>query len=245
MENNTEKKSINGVTSWNVNTSFNSRVPFDQEALPRIPFMKLQDGKNLMRVVSPPAKFFQVRVKLPLSKSHYGDRIRTYTHERIEELNNKRPSERYYAIVIDRRDQQLKLLDMSSVIQEQIAAIKDEKNQDRDSNDVEVTPRDFDINITRNSKAPPAKFYMVTARDNKTLSAADLELINTLGDEMMLKILNNSTRAPKKETFFKNLEKLGWYPGFVLEEEKDEAADGSHKLSAPKEDDFNFDRKAE
>jgi hypothetical protein len=180
-----------------------------KEAAKQIPFMKLENGKNFMRIVSFPAKFFQVIVKLPLSNNEFGNIIRSYTPGPIEELCNKRPSERYYMFVIDGRDNKLKLLVASSVIMDQIHGAMQEKNI---GNDKKLTPFDFDININFNIKNDPTRFYMVEACETKALSADDLEIINTLGDEMMLKILKHLTQVPTRETFVKNLEKLGWCP---------------------------------
>jgi hypothetical protein len=237
---NTSKPSV-GIRPWG--TPQKQQRRFDDEDLPRLNYMKLLPGLNTVRAVSDMGVYYQARVKLPNSKSSFGDRIRTsyptYDDCPIIEFFGMEGKERYYVVVIDRADPtELKLLDMGQLVQEQIDNNLEVINSMRKSGD-KVNPRDFDISIKFNPKSKkPAGYHSVVCGQVDPMSAEDLKLISDIGgEEVIIKIINRQLICPKRETVIKNLKKLGWDGSVVPKEEK--KAKGA-KLEEATEDDYSF-----
>jgi hypothetical protein len=236
--NKTENKPSIGIRAWGTLPKQQSRQ-FDDD-LPRLPYMKLNPGFNAVRIVSGLGTFFQARWKGPASKRSYGDKIRTSWPTYGEECPVKKflgieGRERYMAVVIDRADNELKLLDFSQLTAHQVEDILEAKNKKGKN----LTPRDFDLSIKFDPKSKVATgFYSVVAEDSEPMSEADLKLIDGIGgDEVIEKCLQKQLICPKPETVAKRLRDLGWDGNVVPKE--DNKSKGA-KLEEPTEDDYSF-----
>lgn len=239
-----------GLTTWDSKPS----RKYEREELPRLPYLRLVGGNNIIRIVSPIAAYVQARVKdLPKSKSKFGERLRvsfpTYRPCPIVDGLGIIPRERYIVLVIDRKDNELKLFDMSSIVKESIISALADKNDGRSDEDTPITANDFDINVRFDPKSKtPSGFYAVIARDVKALSTKENELLAQFPPELMEKILIRQTVSPKPETVLKRLEELGWTPNLKVAGDVEEDAvpaepvSGNGELEAPTADDMDFSR---
>lgn len=176
----------------------------------RIPFIRLEDGNNILRIVTDVALYNFVRYKGKDDKG-YGRRINTayplhdncpaykYAHGKVKE--------RYMVGVIDRRDSEVKVFDMSVLVYEQLQNFQ---------GDPEVgSPDEYDINIRFNSKSTtPAGFYSVIPRPKSSLNEHDVELLAEKRDALIATIERLVT-PPSPEAVAKRLEALGWKAGEV------------------------------
>jgi len=239
----TENKPSTGIRAWG--TLPKQARQFDNEDLPRLPFMKLNPGFNSVRIISGMGVFYQVRWKGPTSKRSYGDKIRTSWPTYGEDCPVKKflgleGRERYMVVAIDRADNELKLLDLSQLTAQQIEDILEAKNKKGKS----LTPRDFDLSIKFDPKSKTATgYYSVVAEDTEPMSEADIKLIESIGgDEVIEKCLNRQLICPKPETVAKRLRDLGWDGKVVA---KDDSKGKASKFEEPAEDDYSFQRPAD
>ena len=240
-----------GVTEWG--TPKPSRKQFaPREELPRLPFTKLADGdNNVLRLLTKPFRYYQARWQAPNSKKAFGDRIRTAWPTYADECPVKndlqlKPTERYMAIVLNRKTKIIELFDMSSSVKEGVeAALASKRSELRDEGENDkadkVTPLDFDIQVKMDKNAPPANFYNVQSRSIKSLTEAEWRLINEVdgGLETFDKILARQTACPRPDTVRKRLVDLGWVPGQVAVVAETSAV---AELAPPAEDDFKFEK---
>jgi hypothetical protein len=211
-ENNENKPSV-GVRAWGTSPKRNRSFPNDD--LPRLPWLKMKNGLNDLRIVTGTGVYYQVRWKAPLSKRPFGERLRTayptYPDCPIKNELKLVPKERYIVVVIDRFDNQLKLFDFGELVLEQIENAMEAKNTYR-KDGTKVTPRDFDVSIKFDPKSKtPSNMYNVVAQDTEPMSQDDLDLITDVGGEEVLdKIIKKQLICPKPETVRKRLLELGW-----------------------------------
>lgn len=234
-----ENKPSIGIRAWGTTPKRQSRQ-FEDD-LPRLPYMKLNPGFNSVRIISGIGVFYQVRWKGPNSKRSYGDKIRTswptYEDCPVKKYLGLEGRERYMVVVIDRADNELKFLDLSTLTAQQIEDILEAKNK----KGKHLTPRDFDLSIKFDPKSKVATgYYSVVAEDTEALSESDLALIERNGgDETVEKCLQRQLVSPKPETVAKRLRDLGWDGGVVPQTKGEDKADKA-KFSEPAEDDYSF-----
>lgn len=240
----TENKPSIGIRPWGTLPKQNRK--YDDEDLPRLPYMKLLPGFNSVRIVSGMGVFYQVRWKGPDSKRSYGDKIRTSWPTYGEDCPVKKylgleGRERYMVVAIDRADNQLKLLDLSQLTAQSIEDILEAKNKKGKN----LTPRDFDISIKFDPKSKTATgYYSVVSEDTEPMSEGDLKLITEIGgDEIIEKCLGRQLICPKPEKVAERLRALGW-DGKVVPKDESKGSKGS-KLEEPAEDDYSFQRPAD
>ena len=244
MTDHNENKPSVGIRAWGTTPKKNRQYDDD---LPRLPYMKMNPGINTVRIVTGIGTFYQARWKGPKSKRAFGDRIRTsfptYEDCPVKKYLGLEGKERYMVVVIDRSENDLKLLDLSSLTVEQIETNLEVKNSRRPEGS-KVTPRDFDISIKFDPKSKTAAgFYSVVADDSIPLSKEDLALIEDAGGpEVLDKILNKQILCPRPETVIKKLKDLGWDGKSVDKEGSDNT---SSSLAEPVEDDYSFNRPAD
>jgi len=247
-----------GLTSWNEKNQTGPREP--REELPRINFLRLKDGNNVVRCITDPYAYFHIKYKGPKSRGKFGDRVKTAwpTHQNEDGdslcpayLNREaltgskgNPKKRYFVPVIDRNDQSIKIFDMSLLVYEQIEGIIADI---KDATKEEHKPTEFDINVRYNSNSlTPSGFYNVMARPVTSLSEADMELINSIdgGLETINKVLDRQSASPSPERVQKRLEDLGWDPT-AEDKEEVEADTKSGDLKEPAEEDYSFDEETD
>lgn len=232
-----------GIRPWGSTPKKTNRY---DDNLPKIPYMKLQPGINNVRIVTGIGEYFQVRWKGPRSKQSYGDRIRTSYPTYGDECPVKKylgleGKPRAMVVVIDRAANELKFLDVSPLVLEQIETNVEVKNSMREPGN-KVSPRDFDISIKFDPKAKKATgFYSVVAHDSVPMTKKDLALIEEAGgQELIDKVLGLQILCPKPEKVIERLKALGWDGKPVVKADAKAA-----KLEDPEEDDYSFSRPSE
>ena len=252
-----------GLTSWNEKNQTGPRE--QREELPKLDFLRLKNGNNVVRILTDPYVYYHIRYKGPKSRGSFGDRVNTAwpTHAdddgnslcpaylNREALTNSKanPKKRYFVAVIDRGDNVVKIFDMSVLVYEQLqgilADVKEATGEDH-------APSGFDINIRYNNKASsPSGFYHVMGRPPASLSEADVELIkavgndNVSGQEAITKILDRQSASPRPESVQRRLENLGWTEGAEAQGESEGKGNGSGNLEEADDDDYSFEKPAD
>ena len=246
MTNENETPTI-GIKAWGT-TKPKQRQQFDKEEIPRLGYMKFQPGEMAeLRVLTGFGTYYQARVKLPQSRSPFGDRVATawptYDDCPVKNDLGLEPKERFKVIAIDRKTNELKIVDLNGLTQEQLESHLETKNKRRADGD-KVTPRDFDISVKFDPKSStPVGFYTISTFDNEPLSEEDFALISDVGGEEMLdKILNRALLCPKSEWVRETLKKKGW-DGKPVTEDSEAKTEEAHK--APVDDDYSFQAPAD
>lgn len=254
--NNTTSKSTStisvGVVPWGtyVNKPQNNKRQFDDN-LPLVPYLKLEkNGTVDVRIVSPAIGYAVIASKFPGSKSSYGDKVRIHPESPILNEIGLFPKQRWVMLVIDRRDNQIKIWDMPNSNYEKINEIDTQKNRKRPA-DNRITPNAYDLSVKfEPTNKDPGKKYSIVPQDNEVVES-DAEVLAAFGgQEMVMKILEKNGLVPKEETTRKRLASLGWTGnnlGDILKAEKDAAKAAKaeketpvENLAAPEEDDYNF-----
>jgi hypothetical protein len=234
-----------GLTTWNEDTNKYSG-DFNSD-LPRLPFMRLQDGINLVRIVTMPYKYYQIRYKSPKDKG-FGRRVATAwpAHQDCPaKLAGFQPRPRYLVGIIDRADESIKILDMSELVYEQLKKILKTVNA-TDKSGKEHTASEFDLNINFDSKAKAAtNFYQVMKMDSFPMTENDVALVSKLGDSLH-EILTRHSTPPSPETVKKRMEALGWTgePAPKKEKKDKKEEEGSANLKEAEATDYTFERPA-
>jgi len=234
-----------GIKPWGISKP-KDRTQYENDELPKLKYLKLTNPDVIpeFRIVTGFGTYYQARVSLPKSRSQYGDRVNTAwpQYEKECPVVNKlglTAKERFKVIVIDRKDGDLKIADISQLTQENIEKTLQPKNARRAEGD-KVSPADYDISIAFDPKAQAANMYTVGTFDNEPLSDEDRALIADIGGEEVLnKILTKAIMCPKPEWVEKKLVDMGW-DGKAVVSEKEEAQDTKSELEAPAKDDYSF-----
>ena len=239
-----------GLTSWEEKNQTGPRD--NREEFKRLPFMRLLDGTNVVRCITDAYAYCFIRYNGPNARSKFGDRVYTawptYNDEdgnslcpaynNREELTGSKgnPKKRYFVGVIDRRDQKIKIFDMSLLVYDQIVVNLNEMSE-TDPDKRRFSPTEFDINIRYNADASsPSGYYHVMPRPVAPLSEADLDLIKSEGGLDQIKaVLERQSASPKPESVQRRLENLGWVPGQAVESEE------KSELKAATDEDLSFD----
>ena len=250
-ENKVEETEANvgyGLSSWDKPPVNNQREP--REDLPRLPFLRLKEGNNIIRIVTAPYVYHMIRFKGPNDKRPYGTRVNSsypkydncptepfWTWNR--EAKKPLPKERYLAGVIDRSKEDdgpsIKIYDLSQLVFEQLHNFKE---------DPEYGPATtYDINIRFNPKATsPQGYYTVIPRPKVELSEADLNLIEETGENLHKVLLRHATPPPVEVTR-KRMMDLGWDGKPPVKEEKKsngKSEQSQEALTSAGDDDYEF-----
>ena len=154
-----------GLTNWDEQMG-GANTGAKRNDAPKFPFARLGNGNNFFRIVTDPYKYFSIKYKNPNEKG-FGKRINTAwpLHDDCPaKAAGFKPKKRYLVGVIDRSDGEIKILDMSIMVYEQLRAIKDAI----DGGDI----KSFDINVRVNREASATNYYMVMAQPASPLSEA-------------------------------------------------------------------------
>ncbi len=226
-----------GLTSWDEQVQ-TSKPQAKQDNGVKLDFLRLSEGNNVVRIITAPAKYWQI--KFLDGKSQYGKRVNCSfpavdRNECPTVQAGYKPKKRYLAGVIDRSEEggAIKLYDMSVLVYEQLQAFKEDSEYGM--------PNLYDINIKYNPKASsPGSFYNVVPRPPKPLSAADQELIKSVGLDVVEENLTRLCTPPSVERCRSFLEKLGWDGVSKVQV----AAAPDSQLEEASDDDYSFDKPA-
>lgn len=243
-----ENKVGYGLTTWDEEVNKFENRGEGNSNLPKIPFLRLKDGINLVRIITEPYKYNQIRYKAPKEKG-FGRRVSTawpLYPDCPAKLAGFKPKERFLVGVIDRAEEDIKIFDMSVLVYGQLHGIIKSMNT-LDKTGKKHSAKEFDLNINFDSKAAVAtSFYQVMKMDSSPLSEADLALINKLGDSLHEVLLRHST-PPTPDQVRKRMEALGWTGESAPKKEykeKDAKVESSGELKEAEETDYTFERPA-
>lgn len=237
-----------GFTNWEENNSF---VKNDFSGN-RLPFLKLNKGNNNVRIITMPAKYWQIRFED--GKSRFGSRVlcSNLIADPVTKgqcptaLAGYSPKNRYMIGVINRSVEggEICIFDMSVLVYDSLRGL----SMDPDWG----APDSFEINIRYNPEAgSPTGIYTVIPRKKVPLSEEDLELIEKVGRKNIEETLARLTSPPEPEKVRDKLISLGW-DGVTKVGKKQKGAANSftskaaevpekeHKEST--EDDYDFEK---
>lgn len=157
-----------GMSTWDEETG-GRKAPQAGDRV-KVDFMRLNDGPNLVRIVTKPYKYLVHKYKEE-SDPGFGDRASCSGPSHNGECplcaRGDKPKQRWYIGVIDRATGQYKVLDIGSGI---YADIRD-LNRDEAWGD----PSKYDVVIKVNKKGSPKDYYSVLPRPSTALTPSDLE----------------------------------------------------------------------
>lgn len=185
-----------GLATWEEEfPTANSRKNFSNDE-----FMRLENGHNRLRIVTPPFGYFSHRYKAHADDSGFGRKIKCGLIEGdncpLCDLGIRR-GRRYYIGVIDRDSGTYKILDMAKSVYQGIQ--KFSRDEDWGS------PMDYDIDIVMDSEAGSQGWYTVVPKPAKPLSEEDIEIKN---NDVDLDALINRCTPLKKEYILKNMKEV-------------------------------------
>lgn len=225
-----------GLSNWdeNPNDFKKSSKPFDG---PRLKFMKLKEGNNVVRVITRPYKYTFISYKNQPDEKGYGTKIRC--SDPVESCPTVaagfRAKEHWFVGIIDRTDSEVKILDIGSLVYGQVKNLKD---------DIEWgSPTEYDLAIRKNSKAPPAGFYNTLPRGKAPLSDADLRLKDE-NFENLEDSLKRLSAAQTKEKALAAMETCGYIGGLVPQPVSAKAKAKAEELAASSDSDYEFSEAA-
>ena len=147
------------------------QMNFSSGATEGIPFMKLQQGMNRIRIVANPARI----------SIHWADDIEGKKHKILcpgkehggcpicQEIGEK-PRTRYMLLVLDRADGVIKQLEVGQMIMKDIQTLA----MDADFGD----PTKYDIKIQKDGQMRDTRYHVMPAPSKTPLTAAEQELVN-------------------------------------------------------------------
>lgn len=158
-----------GQVSWDqeLSSSNQERQKFTDE------FLQLQQGSNLVRVITQPYEYWSHRFKPANSTASFGDKVSCSSFHGSCVLcdQGNKASKRFIAGVIDRKTGTYKVLDISPTLFRLIQGF----NRDEDYGN----PERYDMDIKVNKKAIPSAYYSLIPKPPKPLSENDLEIKST------------------------------------------------------------------
>jgi hypothetical protein len=227
-----------GLTNWDKKHNKPQKKQDDDRV--KIPFLRLNEGNNIIRIITAPAAYWNVRFKD--NKSQFGTRVNcsdrilddATKHECPTVQAGYKPKERYLVGVIDRSEGAVKLFDMSVLVYESLQGFKEDPEFG--------APDAFDINVRFDPKASsPQGFYNVIARPPKPLTEVDINLIKSVSMDVIEENLVRLCTPPSVERVRAFLEKLGWDGKSTVETIKSNKSSGK-ELEEVTEQDYSFEQ---
>lgn len=187
-----------GSTTWDEETG-GKRGGAGAGGGKRDQFMRLENGPNVLRVVTKPHRYLSHKYKVEGDQG-YGEKIPCsmplHGSCPVCDLKDK-PKKRWFVGVIDRKHSQYKILDISVLVYDALKAL----NRDEDYGD----PMNYDIDIKFNKDSTtPSGFYNVVPKPPKPLTESDIALKATASEEE----LDKKCTPPTPEWVLAKLNKI-------------------------------------
>lgn len=166
-----------GQTNWEENTDAGKQGANQK----RDEFMRLQDGSNIVRIVTQPHQYYAHKYKEE-GDTGFGDKIMCSfpAHKACPLCEKKdRPKRRWFVGMIDRKTQTYKILDIGYTVYQTIQNYNNEEEYGNPSN--------YDLDIKVNRQGGATGYYNVLAKIPKPLSEADLKLIEAIDKESLVR----------------------------------------------------------
>ena len=154
-----------GLVTWDEEFADNSRRPQSRAN----DFMRLNEGHNVMRIITKPYQYWYHKYKESEDDRGYGDKVMCSLRNGSCPLCDQkvRRSRRWFVGVIDRTDGSYKVLDMAKAVINGVQKF----SRDEDWGD----PGLYDIDVVVDKKGGPQGYYTVIPKMPKPLSPEDVE----------------------------------------------------------------------
>lgn len=202
-----ETKAVYGEVGWESAGTFNKGDKGGKDV-----FLRLEDGANTIRVITKPHQYLVHSGVKAVGDAGFGQKIYcSMANDGKCPLcaQGLKSSARWMLGTIDRKSNSYKVLDVSGAI---LYGIKSLVNNAK-WGDVSK----YDVDVMKNSKAPPQQYYSVQPTPHSPLSASDQKII----DEADVEDLKRRVQPPTAEQVQKRLDKvLNGKPLFVPEQKE-------------------------
>jgi len=234
-----------GLTTWDESINIPSQ---NKNSGKRIPFIKMKEGDNIVRIITEPYACYKVKV-VGSNSPKFGSRIKIAYPNVSEEKDpalkhGLRKIRRYYVGLIykgteDSPEEKLGLLEMGQGgLFKQLRTFKQNKKYPD-------SLRDFDINIVRDSNAGGSGYYTALPEPPfpNPLSESELALEAEHKEQLhnLLKLLSTPNTPEKVQEL---LDEVGWVPD-VSEDSSSDSSSESSDMSTDDEDMYEFTPPAE
>lgn len=189
-----------GEINWD--TNIDSEIDNKKSVNTKDLYMKLKNGDNEVRIVTPAYKYSIHQYKPNEDDKGFGQKINcSATKENGGDCPlckiGEKPSQKYYVGVIDRSTNTYKILNMSKMAMQQLSNyVKDQKYWG--------DPTKYDINIKQNPNGGPTGYYAVMPLGKSPLSPED----QVLKDKADLEYLKSRIVPPSPELVKEQMEKV-------------------------------------
>lgn len=243
-----------GAVSWEQEKK--SDTTSNGKDFKNFPFVRLTNGDNDLRLITNPYLYRTINYRNRGVPENKGKKLKiAYPGKDGKEVSMADDpalkagfsfKSRYYAGVIDRKDNQVKIIDISSSVSTKLKACA--------SNPKIGDPRGYDVSIVKNDKGSPTEYYNVVNYSKEPLSDEDQAMVDAAMPDLIA-ALERLSAPLDPETLLKKMEDLGYTGGVVSDEssrynKKGEVKEAKvERSSEPKtevkveksESDYNFD----
>lgn len=162
-------------------------------------FLSLNNGGNKVRLVSDVYKYLTHKVKFDGDKNKYGRTIKCALNDCPLCKEGELIKPKYIAAVL--HDDDVKILDMGTLLYNKIKGIKNHMEGYDD-------PRDYNINVVREPDGGPQNFYQAYPAEKKPLTAEQMAIVESKFDETELE---NYCEPPSPEEVLMSIKKIKSY----------------------------------
>lgn len=196
-----------GLVSWAVE----EKEKRPAQDFKKFEFVKLENGENNLRLVTSPYIYKTIKYKNPGDSDKKTRRIKSAaeTSDCPGYAAGFAARSRYYAGVIDRSDNQLKLIDLSSSVRTKINTVMKMKGR--------ANPLAYDICILKDADADPNNYYNVVPLSIEPLSDADIALVEESKKELE-EALERLSAPLAPEAVLEKMKALGYQGGVICAE---------------------------
>lgn len=170
-----------GTTDWNEETGPRNKGAKPENNENKTQYMKLVNGSNLLRIFTTPKRYITHKFKENKEEKGFGDWVKCSAplHNSCPLCDHgDKPKKRWLVGCIDRAHNQAKILDISSLIYDQIKTLNKSKWG---------SPQKYDVEIVMDDKAQAANYYKVLPQMPEPLTDSDLSLIKSFNEEDLLR----------------------------------------------------------
>ena len=233
---------VNGEITWEAAPHKQSNSKFEKRVSV---YLKLEKGSNKVRFITNPFVFFVHNYQAPGAK--YPKKVRCAKNSASDpcplcdkanaEADKKMAAKlgrkpRYLAGVIDRRSNEIKVLEFNSVVYDTILVNKEEEDLG--------PPIAYDYNIKMDPDSPsPMNYYQALPIPKKPLTAEEQEKVDTFDKQTLI----NLAKVPELHKIMERIAKLDEEAGGVKEAPKvktEEVESASSTASVSSSDDEDF-----
>jgi hypothetical protein len=170
-----------GKTNWAQSTGTSNKINYSER------YLKLLNGKNIVRLVTEPFQFMVHKVKFDGDQNKFGRSIKCALDDCPLCAKDNPAKERYVVALITRKTGELKYLEFGGLLYNKIKGITENMEGYAD-------PTTYELNIVRNPSGGVANFYdAFPVGIPKPLTAEDMVLAESVDEEELEKLVSPLT----------------------------------------------------